>query len=156
MDSGSATLRLFALTEIMAHYYNPITGKVETVNAAKKKAVDEYYNRKTKLSVFRNPLLIVGVLAGVGFLGLKLKDLWTLVKVETSEAADKVIETVIDPFQITGYEEKAKFLRDWNACGVKYPKGSWFRTARMSACMIGKGYTSEAIGEGLEAALKKL
>jgi len=140
----------------MAYYYNPISGKVETVSKAEKKAVDEYYNRKTKISAFRNPLLIVGVLAGVGFLGLKLKDLWTLVKVETSVVADKVIETVTDPFQITGYEEKAKFLRDWNVCGLKYPKGSWFRTARISACMLGKGWTSEIIGEGLEAALKKL
>jgi len=140
----------------MAYYYNPITGKVETVNAAKKKAVDEYYNRETKLSVFKNPLLIVGVLAGVGFLGLKLKDLLTLVKVEVSEKIDDVIETVTDPFQITGYEEKTKFISDWNACRLKYPKGTWFRTTRVSACMLGKGWTSEIIGEGLEAALKKL
>ena len=94
--------------------------------------------------------------AGVGFLGLKLKDFLTLVKVEVSEKIDTVIETVTDPFQITGYEEKAKFLSDWNACRAKYPKGTWFRTTRVSACMLGKGWTSEIIGEGLEAALRKL
>ena len=79
-----------------------------------------------------------------------------MVKVETSAAADKIIETVTDPFQIEGVSEKQKFLNDWYDCRSKYPQGTWFRAARVSACMLGKGWTSEIIGEGLEAALKKL
>ena len=79
-----------------------------------------------------------------------------MVKVETNEAVDTIVETVTDPFQIEGREEKAKFISDWGACRNKYPEGTWFRAARVSACMLRKGYTSEAIGEGLEAALKKL
>ena len=46
----------------MAYYYNPITGKVETVNAAKKKAVDEYYGQRNKLNLARNPFLLSGLL----------------------------------------------------------------------------------------------
>jgi len=142
----------------MAHYYNPITGKVETVSTAKKNAVDEYYGQRSKLNLARNPFFIVGIAlaVGVGVFGFKLKELFTLVKVEASAAADTIIETVTDPFQIEGVSEKQKFLNDWNACSTKYPKGTWFRTARISACMLGKGWTSEIIGEGLEAALKKL
>ena len=142
----------------MAYYYNPISGKVETVDAAKKKAVDEFHGRETRLSILRNPLLpIAAVLAaGIGIFGFKLKELWTLLKIETNEAADTIIETVTDPFQIEGREEKAKFLSDWVACRTKYPEGTWFRASRGSACMLGKGWASEIIGEGLEAALKKL
>ena len=142
----------------MAHYYNPVTGKVETVNAAKKRAVDEYYGQRNKLNLARNPFFIVGIALalGIGVFGFKLKELLTLLKVEVSEKADVIIEKVTDPFQIEGREEKAKFLSDWSACGQKYPEGTWFRTARMSACMLAKGWTSEIIGEGLEAALKKL
>jgi len=142
----------------MAYYYNPITGKVETVDAAKKKAVDEFYGRETKLGFVKNPFFIVGIALalGVGIFGFKLKELWTLLKVETSQAADEIVDTIIDPFQIEGVTEKQKFLNDWGVCRLKYPKGTWFRTARVSACMLGKGWTSEIIGEGLEAALKKL
>ena len=86
----------------------------------------------------------------------KLKELFTLVKVEASEAADTIIETVTDPLQITGHSEKQKFLSDWSACRTKYPEGTWFRASRVSACMLAKGWTSEIIGEGLEAALRKL
>ena len=142
----------------MAHYYNPITGKVETVTTAKKNAVDEYYGQKNKLNLARNPFFIVGaaLAVGIGIFGFKLKELWTLFKVEASQAADTIIETVTDPLQIEGPTEKAKFLSDWMACSNKYPKGTWFRTARITTCMLGKGWTSEIIGEGLEAALKKL
>ena len=142
----------------MAYYYNPITGKVETVNAAKKRAVDEYYGQRNKLNLARNPFFIVGLAlaVGIGIFGFKLKELFTLLKVEASEAADTIIETVTDPLQITGPSEKQKFLSDWAACGAKYPKGTWFRVSRMSACMLAKGWTSEIIGEGLEAALRKL
>ena len=119
----------------MAYYYNPITGKVETVNAAKKRAVDEYYGQRNKLNLARNPFFIVGIALAVGI---------------------AIIETVTDPLQITGHSEKQKFLSDWAACGAKYPKGTWFRVSRMSACMLAKGWTSEIIGEGLEAALRKL
>jgi len=142
----------------MAYYYNPITGKVETVNAAKKKAVDEFYGRETKLGFVKNPFFIVGIAlaVGIGIFGFKLKELFTLAKVEASAAADTIIETVTDPFQITGHSEKQKFLSDWSACRLKYPEGTWFRASRVSACMLGKGWASEIIGEGLEAALKKL
>jgi len=142
----------------MSYYYNPITGKVETVNAAKKRAVDEYYGQRSKLNLARNPFFIIGMAlaVGIGIFGFKLKELWTLLKVETSEAADTIIETVTDPFQIEGSAEKQKFLSDWRACSTKYPAGTWFRGARVSACMLAKGWTSELIGEGLEAALKKL
>jgi len=142
----------------MAHYYNPITGKVVTVSTAKKNAVDEYYGQKNKLNLARNPFFIVGIAlaVGIGIFGFKLKELFTLLKVEASAAADTIIETVTDPLQIEGREEKAKFLSDWVDCRTKYPQGTWFRTARISACMLAKGWTSEIIGEGLEAALKKL
>ena len=142
----------------MAYYYNPITGKVETVNAAKKKAVDEFHGRETRLSILRNPLLpIAAVLAaGIGIFGFKLKELWTLLKVEANQAADTIIETVTDPFQIEGTTEKQRFMNDWNKCRAKYPAGTLFRTTRVSACMLAKGWTSELIGEGLEAALEKL
>ena len=142
----------------MPYYYNPITGKVETVNAAKKKAVDEFYGRETKLGFVRNPFFIVGIALaiGIGIFGFKLKELFTLAKVEASAAADTIIETVTDPFQITGHSEKQKFLSDWSACRTKYPEGTWFRASRVSACMLAKGWASELIGEGLEAALKKL
>ena len=98
----------------MAHYYNPVTGKVETVNAAKKRAVDEYYGQRNKLNLARNPFFIVGIALalGIGVFGFKLKELLTLLKVEVSEKADVIIEKVTDPFQITGREEKAKFLSD--------------------------------------------
>ena len=142
----------------MAHYYNPITGKVETVSTAKKNAVDEYYGQKNKLNLARNPFFIVGIAlaVGIGIFGFKLKELFTLLKVEASAAADTIIETVTDPFQIEGHSEKQKFLSDWGACRLKYPEGTWFRASRVSACMLGKGWASEIIGEGLEAALKKL
>ena len=142
----------------MAYYYNPITGKVETVNAAKKNAVDEYYGQRSKLNLARNPFFIVGIAlaVGIGIFGFKLKELFTLLKVEASAAADTIVETVTDPFQIEGQAEKQKFRSDWGACRTKYPEGTWFRAARVSACMLGKGWASEAIGEGLEAALKKL
>ena len=142
----------------MPHYYNPVTGKVETGNAAKKRAVDEYYGQRSKLNLAKNPFFIVGMAlaVGIGIFGFKLKELWTLAKVEASQAADVIIEKVTDPLQIEGHSEKQKFLNDWSACGRKYPEGTWFRTARMSACMLAKGWTSEIIGEGLEAALKKL
>jgi len=142
----------------MAYYYNPITGKVETVTTAKKNAVNEYYGQKNKLNLARNPFFIIGaaLAVGIGIFGFKLKELWTLLKVEASAAADTIIETVKEPFQIDTTVKKQKFVSDWNACRNKYPQGTWFRTARVSACMLGKGWTSEIIGEGLEAALKKL
>jgi len=142
----------------MAYYYNPITGKVETVNAAKKNAVDEFYGRETKLGFVKNPFFIVGIAlaVGIGVFGFKLKELFTLLKVEASAAADTIIETVTDPLQIEGHSEKQKFLSDWGACRLKYPEGTWFRASRVSACMLGKGWASEIIGEGLESALKKL
>jgi len=145
----------------MAYYYNPITGKVETVNAAKKNAVDEYYGQRSKLNLARNPFFIAtlpifALAVAIGIFGFKLKEIWTLLKVEGSAAADTIIETVTDPLQIEGHSEKQKFLSDWGACRLKYPKGTWFRASRVSACMLGKGWASEIIGEGLEAALKKL
>jgi len=141
----------------MAFYYNPITGKVETVSTAKKNAVNEYYGQKNKLNLARNPFFIVGMAlaVGIGIFGFKLKELWTLLKVEASTAADVIIETVTDPLQINP-DERAKFRNDWSACWAKYPKGTWFRAARVSTCMLRKGWTSEIIGEGLEAALNKL
>jgi len=132
------------------------------VTKAQEQAVQKYYNQERINSLLENPAIPLAVAAAslTGIAGLKLKDY--LVSLQLNEKVDTFIDEktnqlkdiIIDPF-VLDPTEKSKFLKDFNACLEKH-KGlkdnALTRLAfgpRVTACMIGKGYTSEIIGEAL-------
>ncbi len=132
------------------------------VTKAQEQAVQKYYNQERINSLLENPAIPLAVAAAslTGIAGLKLKDYLVSLqlneKVDTfiDEKTNQVKDIIIDPF-VLDPTEKSKFLKDFNACLEKH-KGlkdnALTRLAfgpRVTACMIGKGYTSEIIGEAL-------
>ena len=132
------------------------------VTKAQEQAVQKYYNQERINSLLENPAIPLAITEAslTGSAGLKLKDyLVTLHRNENMNhfidtTTDTVKDIVIDPF-VLDPTEKSKFVKDFQACLAKH-KGlkdnALTRLAfgpRVTACMIGKGYTSEIIGEAL-------
>jgi len=132
------------------------------VTKAQEQAVQKYYNQERINSLLENPAIPLAIAAAslTGIAGLKLKDY--LVSLQLNEKIDDFIDTttdkvkdiVIDPF-VLDPTEKSKFIKDFQACLEKHKSlkdNALTRLAfgpRVTACMIGKGYTSEIIGESL-------
>lgn len=132
------------------------------VTKAQEQAVQKYYNQERINSVLENPAIPLAIAAAslTGIAGLKLKDY--LVAADITSKVDNFIDEktsqvknfIVDPF-VVDKSEQDKFVKDFNAC-LETHKGlkdnALTRLAfgpRVTACMIGKGYTSEIIGEAL-------
>jgi len=132
------------------------------VTKAQEQAVSKYYNQQRINSLLENPAIPLAVSAAslTGVAGLKLKDY--LVSLQLNEkvddfidnTTDKVKDIIVDPF-VLDPSEKSKFISDFQKCLEKHKglkNNAITRLAfgpRVTACMIGKGYTSEIIGEAL-------
>ena len=114
MDSGSATICLFALTEIMAYYYNPVTGVIKKITSEQKKAYDEHFRERRATSileeVFGNettiPLIIslITILTGTAFAAWLLALIYSYLEEtggDVSEAAKGAWSSAVYGGQLT-------------------------------------------------------
>ena len=144
----------------MAYVLVPKGFELKKVTVAQKKAVTEYYLHENITKAISNPFIpaIIGGVAIAGFTLLKIQDFvaafsWP----EFPDVAGDIKKFVLDPVTID-QSEKPQFLSDIRSCISAHPKinlpgGTAVRNLQITACMIGKGWTSEIIGEGIARAL---
>ena len=132
------------------------------VTKAQEQAVNKYYNQQRISSLIENPAipLAIALASLTGIAGLKLKDYLVSLKINEKiddfidDTTDKVKDIIVDPL-VLDPTETSKFVSDFQACvnthkGLKdNPVTKYAFGPRVTACMIGKGYTSEIIGEAL-------
>jgi len=143
----------------MAYVLVPKGFELKKVTVAQKKAVTEYYLHENIVKAISNPFIpaIIGGVAIAGFTLLKIQDFVAAFSWPELPSGDDILTAILDPVTID-QNEKTQFVKDWRECLTKHPKinlpgGTAVRNLQITACMIGKGWTSEIIGEGIARAL---